>query len=66
MKTVPDLILDLEEYTKTLLLTIQDSIESEFLEENRSMFALSEEKLRISQTSGLPVKYRYKSFSFFN
>ena len=49
IKTVPELLNDLRDFTKTMLLTIQDSVESQFYEENRTMFALSEEKLRISQ-----------------
>ncbi len=49
VKTVPQLIKDLTDYTKSLLLAVQDTIENEFYKEHKTMFALSEERLRVRQ-----------------
>jgi len=50
VKTVPQLVKDLTDYTKSLLTAVQDTIEDEFYKEHKTMFALSEEKLRVRQT----------------
>ena len=49
VKTTNQLIIDLENYSKSLLLAVQNSIKDKFLEDNETVFRLINEKRRIRQ-----------------
>lgn len=49
VKTTNQLIIDLENYSKSLLLAVDNSIKAKFLEDNETVFSLINEKRRIRQ-----------------
>ncbi len=49
VKTTNQLIVDLENYSKSLLLAVDNSIKEKFLEDNETVFRLINEKRRIRQ-----------------
>lgn len=48
-KSIEQLIIELENYSKSLLLAVQNTIKEKFLEDNATIFSLINEKLRIRQ-----------------